>query len=307
MLSLTGPRIRHWRPRRNLLRHHRSKAVWHFRLSLKTSRAWFRKSSLVRDYLHRHHHHHSRRPQALRQLERHREDQPLSHTWAFLRLDHTLQALRHRIRHFRRCRHPVRREHSQSRRTNMISYRARATPRDPEPEPLHDFSSTQVPVTGRAAEIMRKMQSGIQPGDVGSEGIEHKLHVTCRYGLHFQTPSGKLRTALKEFGPIKVTFGATSLFSIDDADVLKVDVDSPDLHRLYKLIGRVVPVHNTHPAYRPHATLAYLKIGRGKKYTGDKAMAGQTLTYHSIVFSGKRGHMESIPLGTAPPGPYRVR
>lgn len=189
----------------------------------------------------------------------------------------------------------------------MTSYRARPAHRDPEPEPLHDFSSTQVPVTGRPAEIMRKMQAGIQPADVGKEGIEHELHITCRYGLHFQTPSAKLRSVLKEFGPIEIAFGITSLFSIDDADVLKVEVESPDLHRLYKLIGRIVPVRTTHPTYRPHATLAYLKIGRGKKYSGDNSLVGQKLTFNSIIFSGKRGHREALPLGTTPPGPYRVR
>ena len=121
------------------------------------------------------------------------------------------------------------------------------------------------------------------------DGREHEPHITCRWGLHFQSPSKRLRSAIRSFGPIEVAFGKTSLFSNDDADVLKVDINSLDLHRLYKLIGRMVPVHTTHPTYRPHATIAYLKPGRGKKYDGSTALVGQTMTFDRVTFSGKNG------------------
>lgn len=174
-------------------------------------------------------------------------------------------------------------------------------------------------VTGRAADIARKMQASVQKSDLNPEeggafggatandGLEHDLHITSRWGLHFQTPSVKLRQALKAFGPIRADLGKTSLFHSKEGDVLKVDVTSPDLHRLYKLIGKLVPVHTTFPVYVPHMTLAYLKPGRGKKYAGEKALVGQKLTFTSLVFSGKKGHRETIPLGAAPDGPYRVR
>lgn len=187
------------------------------------------------------------------------------------------------------------------------SYRARAPKKDPEPEPLHEYSSLQVPVTGPAAQAIRKVQNSIPTADLAAEGLETEPHITCRWGLHFQTPSVKLRNALKAFGPIEVTLGKVSIFANDDADVLKVDVTSPDLHRLYALIGRMVPTHTTFPHYKPHSTIAYLKPGKGKKYAGDTTLVGQKLNYDSVVFSGKRGHREALPLGHRAPGPYRVR
>ncbi len=188
-----------------------------------------------------------------------------------------------------------------------VTYRARRVVKDPEPEPLHEYSSTQVQLVGRPVEIVRKMQSAIQRTDIGTEGLEERPHITVKFGLHFQTPSAKLRAALKTFGPVTLTLGKTSLFKNEDADVLKVDVDSPDLHRLNKVISRVVPTFDTYPKYVPHLTIGYLRPGRGTKYAGDKSLEGQKLTFHSIVFSGKKGHRETIPLGPAPPGPYRVR
>lgn len=171
------------------------------------------------------------------------------------------------------------------------------TRRDPEPEPLqHKFSSTQVEIVGRSAEVMKKLAREITPADLGEEGREDIPHVTVKYGVHFQTPSRRLRDALRRVGPVTITFGKTSLFENEDADVLKVDIVSPDLRRLNKLISRLLPTNDTHPIYMPHATLAYLKPGRGKKYSGNGALSGQKQEFDSIVFSGKRGHREVLPL-----------
>lgn len=187
------------------------------------------------------------------------------------------------------------------------SFRARKLQtRDDEPTPQHEYSSLQVAVTGRPAEIARKLGEGIPARDIGPDGIETEPHITARFGLHFQTPSARLRESLRQFGPITATLGKTSLFSNPDADVLKVDVDSPDLHKIYKLIGRLVPVHTTHPTYKPHLTIAYLKPGRGAKYTGNSSLDGQKLTFNSLIFSGKRGKRETLPLISAAPV-FRVR
>lgn len=67
----------------------------------------------------------------------------------------------------------------------IASFRARRPPRDPEPDPQREFSSTQVLITGRASEIARKMQNAIQPADLGTEGKETEPHVTVKFGLHF--------------------------------------------------------------------------------------------------------------------------
>lgn len=196
---------------------------------------------------------------------------------------------------------------------------AAAAPPDPEPEPqLHEYSSTQVNIAGRAADAMRKMAAQIPDSDLvaeegssyggksASDGRENEPHVTVFYGLHFQSPSKRMRAAIAAFGPITLTLGKTSLFSNKDADVLKVDVTSPDLRRLHSLIGRLAPTHQTFPTYIPHATIAYLKPGRGKKYAGERALAGMKLNFDSVLFSGKKGHKELLPLkGNSPAFPPR--
>ena len=188
-----------------------------------------------------------------------------------------------------------------------FAYRPRPVKKDPEPEPHREYSSTQIQITGRPAEIMRKMAGRISPADLGTDGVEHEQHVTVKWGLHFQTPTKRMREALRSFGPVTFTFGKTSLFTNPDADVLKIDIDSPDLRRLNKLISRLAPTHDTHPTYMPHATLAYLKPGRGRKYIDDKSLAGQSATVDSVVFSGKKGHRETLPLGPVAQVPYRAR
>lgn len=178
--------------------------------------------------------------------------------------------------------------------------------KDPEPEPRHDYSNLQVAIVGRAADIMAKLAREVPDKDLTLDGRENDRHITCRWGLHFMSPSARLKAALRDFGPVTVVLGRTSLFRNPDADVLKVEVQSEDLHRLYKLIGRVVPVHTTHPVYKPHATIAYLKPGKGDKYAGNKALDGMKLTFDSVVFSGKNGKRVALPLG-APVGGFRVR
>lgn len=180
---------------------------------------------------------------------------------------------------------------------SVLQRRRFGIPRDPEPEPLlHKFSSTQVQIIGHPAEIIRKMGAKIPAADIGPEGCETEPHVTCKYGLHFQSPSKRLREALQHFGMGTLTFGKTSLFENEDADVLKVDVVSPDLHRLNALVTRLLPTEDSHPKYIAHCTICYLKPGRGKKYAGDAALNGQKVNFDSILFTGKRGHREVLPL-----------
>jgi hypothetical protein len=47
----------------------------------------------------------------------------------------------------------------------------------------------------------------------------------------------------------------------------------------------VLPNEQTHPFYRPHLTIAYLRKGEGAKYAGDVRFSGMTLTFDSVTFS----------------------
>jgi 2'-5' RNA ligase len=163
-------------------------------------------------------------------------------------------------------------------------------------EPDREFSSTQVDLPSAATKKILARGRAIPDADLTDDGRETEPHITVKFGLHDGKPSRKLIGALTGFGTVSATLGKTSLFSNDDADVVKVEVSSPDLHRLNKLISRTVTCTDTHPTYTPHATVAYVKPGRGKKYAGDDSLAGTKLEFDSIVFSAKDRTLHKIPL-----------
>lgn len=84
----------------------------------------------------------------------------------------------------------------------MTTYRARPQ-KDPEPEPVHDYSSTQVNITGKPAQMMRAMADRIPQADIGPDGREDQPHITAKWGLHFQSPTARMRSALQRFGPVE--------------------------------------------------------------------------------------------------------
>jgi 2'-5' RNA ligase len=163
----------------------------------------------------------------------------------------------------------------------------------------HDYASTQVNLPGKAAVGIKRLAASIPDEDLAADGREDNPHITVKYGLH-GNPSAELTKLLENEPPVTVTLGKTSFFPNSESnsgDVLKADVDSPDLHRLNKLIADKFPHTDTHPDYKPHATIAYLKPGLGKKYAGDNSLAGEEIVLDHITFSGKDGKTIDIPLG----------
>jgi N12 class adenine-specific DNA methylase len=165
----------------------------------------------------------------------------------------------------------------------------------------HEFASTQANLSGPVAKAMVEYGKRIPDGKLTEDGRETESHVTVKYGLHGNDPEAVAKV-LENEPPITATLGKTSLFSNDKADVLKMDVDSPDLHRLNKLISDALPHTDTHPDYTPHATIAYLKPGEGEAYSGKSlpGVTGQKVPIDRITFSGKNGEKVEIPLKGKP-------
>ena len=164
----------------------------------------------------------------------------------------------------------------------------------------HSFSSTQVNLPQEHADAILAMAKTIPDKDLSPDGRAGDSeatapHVTVKYGLHTADVE-KVRDVLKDEPPVTVTLGKTSLFQNDEHDVLKVDVDSPDLHRLNATIAKALKTTDTFPDYRPHVTIAYLKPGKGKDYLGDETLSGRTMTIDALRFSTKDGKIYEIPL-----------
>ncbi len=176
------------------------------------------------------------------------------------------------------------------------------------PDEPHKFSSTQVELPPEVAKLFLAAAAKIPDNELGEDGREDTPHVTVKYGLHGTDPM-PVRKALTGESPAKLVLGKTSIFKNPDFDVLIVEIHSPDLHRLNKKIEKSGEFTDTHPGYKPHATIAYLKPGKGKKYTGSTEFKGVRAVIPAVTFSAKDGTKTDIPLGDnkAMPKKWTVR
>jgi 2'-5' RNA ligase len=121
-----------------------------------------------------------------------------------------------------------------------------------------------------AAKRIREFASSIPDSDIfqdekGEKGREDDPHITVLYGLH-TVDHDEVRQKLADFGPIKARLGRVTAFHNPDCVVLKVAVESPDLIRLNRFLKQNFEHTDTHPEYKPHATVAYLKHRRDDPY-----------------------------------------
>lgn len=183
-------------------------------------------------------------------------------------------------------------------------------PRQPEVAEApkkHDYSSTQINLPEPVAAQVRSAASDIQEEDLAPDGREDEPHTTVLYGLHADDPA-EVQRLLADEPPIRVRLGKSSIFPAKDtdiarggadvADVVKLDVDSPDLHRLNAKLA-TLPHTSTFPTYQPHVTLAYVKPGEGAKYAGHEipGVTGQEMTVDHILFSDRSGKQHVVRLG----------
>jgi len=112
-----------------------------------------------------------------------------------------------------------------------------------------------------------KILAEISDEDLHKYGKELDAHVTVKYGLHTSNPKDVFDVC-ENWGkfPIHVTVDNFSLFRNEEFDVLKMEVKSPALVALNKVICDEFEFTDVYTDYIPHVTLAYLKSGMGTKY-----------------------------------------
>jgi 2'-5' RNA ligase len=140
-----------------------------------------------------------------------------------------------------------------------------------------------------AAPEISKIQESINPQDLQGKGLEDESHVTLLYGLHSDEIADEdvMKICCKLVYP-QVRLHNVSLFENPEFDVLKFDAESPALFEVNRKLVKL-PHTSNFPDYHPHATIAYLKPGMGKKYV--KAFTGQTFVVNptDIVYSKPDG------------------
>jgi 2'-5' RNA ligase len=164
--------------------------------------------------------------------------------------------------------------------------------------PAREFSSTQVNLPGGFAKKVRDAGKQIADEDLAEKGRESEPHVTVKFGLHTNDVE-EVRPLIESEPPIRLKLGKTSTFAGgENGDVVKVDVESDDLRRINAAITAALPHTDTHPDYKPHVTLGYVRPGLGQKYAGRSDLEGTEIVLDRIVFSDKeRNHHEIKLLG----------
>lgn len=160
------------------------------------------------------------------------------------------------------------------------------------------FSSTQIQIPREQAALLFQIGDLVLDGDLNlaEGGRENDAHVTVKYGLHTDD-FRDVAAVVKGRGAVTFTFGKTNFFSTTNYDVLYVDVKSEALVRLNNLIATNLEVTDTHPTYQPHATIAYLKPGRGEMYKGLGLLDGVVAYADILVFSNTQDVKTEISLG----------
>ncbi len=158
------------------------------------------------------------------------------------------------------------------------------------------YQSTQINLNGRLYNEVTQTRYYINKADV----IEFETcpHITLLYGIKRSVPAASIREIIENKSPFSVQFGAVGIFSNPDFDVLYVSVmPNKSLSDFYDAL-QVLPNENTHPNYKPHITLAYMKKGLAKKYLNIfNPLQGKTFNVKQVTISRVDYVNEIVSLG----------
>jgi 2'-5' RNA ligase len=160
-------------------------------------------------------------------------------------------------------------------------------------ENRYDYGCVMANLDEEDTKKIVKFNQDIIPDDIvfhsegdSTYGREIKPHITIKYGLINSYTKPQMRRILRNTTPFTIRINGISLFENTEYDVIKFDVDSPELRRLNELFSRL-PNHDSHAdMYRPHITLAYVKPSMAKKYVKSPSK-GAVLKVKTIEYSDK--------------------
>lgn len=140
-----------------------------------------------------------------------------------------------------------------------------------DPNKPRKFASTQFNLPEDLASKLQAIAAKIPDKDLADDGRDDEPHCTLLWGLA-DSDVDKIKELAAGFGPVKIKLGKISLFHNKEKkyDVVKVDVESKDLHRLNKLIADNIEHESTFPDYKPHCTLAMVKLWEGDSLVGQE-------------------------------------
>jgi len=168
----------------------------------------------------------------------------------------------------------------------------------------HDFGCVMLffnidkKVWNKFQEVIDKEDIYTEEGD-HSYGLEDEPHVTILYGLHATNPDSTIKELIDEMEGPKLNLKKISIFENDKFDVLKFDIIGDSKKKLEKMNAKFAKLPHTtdYPDYHPHATIAYVKAGTGKKNV--KTLTGSeiiTVEPTKVVYSKPDGTTQTYKL-----------
>jgi 2'-5' RNA ligase len=145
--------------------------------------------------------------------------------------------------------------------------------------------------SGLTKEI-EKLQKKIKKSDIelGYGSGDCPIHATILSGL--ETNSAEKIFDSVPLKSIRYKITELDCFSNDKNDVLKFTVESDDLKKLNKIISNKYKNTQNFPSYKPHITVAYLKVGRGEKYKKMKSsLIGLSMIGNVLCFSDTKNNL----------------
>lgn len=176
-----------------------------------------------------------------------------------------------------------------------------ANGKEAKEEGVYKHATTQVDLPDDLRdEIIAWGNSKIPDADLvedekNSMGREDEIHVTVLFGVKDSTPESVAKVA-KAVAPFDVRLGLVTLFKDKkEYDVVKLDVEAPELHRLHYEIKEAVPCEDSFPTYVPHVTVAYVKKGAADKVLGSDKFRGRTFKAGHLTFKSADKDSTEIP------------
>ena len=154
---------------------------------------------------------------------------------------------------------------------------------------------------------LMKVQDAINPKDIyekeddKSFGLEDEPHCTLLYGLHKEVTVDEVKEIVNKINFGKIKLHNASLFE-NEYDVFKFDVgyvneDDNFLHECNESLSKL-PNTNDYSDYHPHATIAYIKKGKGKKYADMIKSESFDIKPSHCIFTQPSGKQNKIKIKT---------
>ena len=128
--------------------------------------------------------------------------------------------------------------------------------------------------------------------ELHENGRENQPHITLKYGVNV-SDYNLVRECLDGKAGGTAHLGVSSIFENDEYDVIKVSCAGPSLHRIHKLLNQL-PHDDNFMLYKPHATIAYVKPGCGKKYAGE-FLVDEEFEFDTVWYKKPEG-TKSVPI-----------